>query len=411
MKKKYFLLSIFVLALATNIIFFTFVSAAQVFGDLNNDGKVNSTDSSLLKRHLLGTSTLSNPLLADVNGDGAVNSTDYSLYKRYLLNVITVFPGQTITVTPTPTIAPTITPTPVPIKIPNSGSEMDTSSIKTKYINLAYGSVSKTQTLDIYLPNEGSGPFPVIIAIHGGAFLSGSSKGTDIAPMLEGGINHGYAVVSLNYRLSSEAKFPAGVNDVKAAVRFVRANAAQYKLNTDKIAAWGFSSGGFLVSMLGTTGNVSTLNGDTKDNLNYSSDVKAVVDWSGHIDFLTMDDQFRASGIQSAFGNTNDASSPASQLIGQLITKDTALTEKANPETYISTMTAATAPAFLIQHGSSDNVVPCQQSINFAAKLKQAIGESKVTLDIINGAGHGGPEFSTASNISKIFSFLNSVFK
>ncbi|HEX9059545.1 MAG TPA: dockerin type I domain-containing protein, partial [Clostridia bacterium] len=315
MKKKYFLLSILVLALAMSMICFTFASAAPVFGDLNNDGKVNSTDSSLLKRHLLGTSTLSNPLLADVNGDGAVNSTDYSLYKRYLLNVITVFPGQTITVTPTPTI----TPTPAPIRIPTSGSEIDTSSIKTKYINLAYGSVSKTQTLDIYLPNEGSGPFPVIIAIHGGAFLGGSSKGTDIAPMLEGGINHGYAVVSLNYRLSSEAKFPAGVNDVKAAVRFVRANASKYKLNTDKISAWGFSSGGFLVSMLGTTGNVSTLNGDTQDNLNYSSDVKAVVDWSGHIDFLTMDDQFRASGIQSAFGNTNDASSPASQLIGQLI--------------------------------------------------------------------------------------------
>lgn len=388
------------------------------YGDLNGDNDVNSIDFSLMRKYLLGMTSdfpVSNGSVAgNVNGDNEVNAIDFSFMRKYLLGMISEFPvGSTIPGQPTmpPVSTPVPTKSPVPIKVPVVGGVLDASSIKTKYINVAYANVSRSQTLDIYLPNEGNGPFPVIIAIHGGAFLGGSSNGSDIAPMVENGINHGYAVVSLNYRFSTEAKFPKPMGDVKAAVRYVRANAAKYNFDTNKIAAWGDSSGGFLVSMLGTTANVSELNSDTTDNLNYSSAVNAVVDWFGHIDFLTMDEQFRASHMTSAFGDTNSTSSPASQLIGQLVTLDPVLTEKANPETYISTMTAATTPKFLIQHGSGDNIVPYQQSTNFASKLKQSIGESNVTLEIINGAGHGGPEFYTQQNLDKVMAFLDGIFK
>lgn len=162
----------------------------------------------------------------------------------------------------------------------------------------------------------------------------------------------------------------------------------------------GNSAGGYFVAMLGTSGNVSTLNGDLKDNLNYSSEVHAVVDWFGPIDFLKMDDQFKQFGVPNMLGH-NGANSPESQFIGKQITTDPATCQKANPETYISTMDVSKAPSFMIQHGSNDQLVPYQQSTNFAAKLKPVIGDSRVTIEVIQGAGHGTSEFSSANNIKK----------
>lgn len=401
MKKKYLLVLLLVISLMANIFIPATASAAQVFGDLNNDSQVDSLDLALFKSHLLGISNLGNASLADVNADGAVDAIDYSLYKQFLLKIITKFPGDQGT---TPQL-------PKPIKVGISGGSMDTSQIKTKYLNVSYANVSNTQKLDIYIPNEISGPFPVIVAVHGGAWLAGDSRGADIAPILEGGHNQGYAVVSVNYRLSGEKKFPAAVNDCKAAVRFVKANAAKYNFNADKIAAWGSSSGGHLVAMLGTTGNVTTLNGDTTDNLNFTSEVQAVVDWFGPTDFSKMDDQFKASGIPSLLGSHSAAGSPESQFIGGAVSSNPALVQQANPITYISTMTAATAPSFMIQHGSNDNLVPYQQSTILAEALIPKIGGGKAKLEIIQGASHGSQEFSSANNIQKVFAFLNGILK
>lgn len=290
------------------------------------------------------------------------------------------------------------------------GGSVDTSSITNKYLDIAYADVSETQTLDIYLPNEGEGPFPVIVAIHGGAFKMGSSTGGDVVSMIEG-VNRGYAVVSVNYRLSGEAAFPAAVNDVKAAVRFIRANADEYQLDPDRIAAWGGSAGGNLAAMLGTSATVDSLNGDVETNLEYSSEVQAVVDWFGPLDFLAMDEQFAAAGITPKFGETSSDSSPESQYIGQNITIDPELTQQANPETYVDTLSPETAPSFFIQHGTADSNVPLQQSEDFAALLETQIGSDKVTFEIIEGAGHGTSEFDAAENLDIVFAFLDSVLK
>jgi len=156
---------------------------------------------------------------------------------------------------------------------------------------------------------------------------------------------------------------------------------------------------------------VTTLDGDNNENLNYTSAIKAAVDWFGPIDFSTMDDQFKASGITSMLGSHSAANSPEGQFIGQALTATPALVQKANPESYISTMKVATAPSFLIQHGSNDNLVPYQQSTTFAEKLKAAIGGIKVTVEVIKGAGHGTQEFSSAPNITKVFNFLDPIMK
>ncbi len=240
--------------------------------------------------------------------------------------------------------------------------------------------------------------------------MSGSVTGGNFAPVLEG-LDHGYAVVSINYRGSEQAKFPAAVSDCKAAIRFIRANAGKYNLDADRIAAWGESAGGNLVSMLGTTGNVDTLNGDNKENLQYSSAVQAVVDWFGPLEFLKMDEQFASAGMTGVMGETSSQSSPESQYIGQLITKDPELARSAGPTYYISTMNAETAPSFFIEHGTLDRNIPVQQSIDFAESLKDAIGESKVQLVLLEGAGHGTSQFFEQENVDKAVAFLDSALR
>jgi len=283
---------------------------------------------------------------------------------------------------------------------------LDTSNIKTKYTDIAYGNLSEAQKLDIYLPNEGEGPFPVIIAIHGGGFMQGDKTGKDLTSMLEG-VNRGYAVVPVNYRLSGEAVFPAAISDVKAAIRYIKANAEKYNLDPGNIVAWGNSAGGNLASLVGTTGDDDSLDGENTGNLEYSSEVKAVVDWFGPLEFLKLDEQFQESGITPKLGERSSDMSPESKYIGGNITENAELAEKANPTYYIT----KDDPYFLIQHGTADPNVPIQQSIDFKGKLTNILGKEKVTLSLLEGAGHGGEQFDAKENLEEVFEFLNRVVK
>lgn len=287
------------------------------------------------------------------------------------------------------------------------GKATDTSWITNKVTDVTYGTVSATQKLDIYYPNEKSDkPYPVIIAIHGGAFKMGNKTGGDVSSILQG-VKYGYAVVSVDYRLSGEAIFPAAISDVKAAIRFIKANAEKYNIDPDRIAVWGDSAGGNLAALAGTSGDDDTLNGNNKENLEYSSAVQAVVDWFGPLNFLLMDEQFKAAGVTPKMGATSSDSSPESQYIGGNITKNVEQTKKANPENYITTVD----PYFFIQHGSADGNVPTQQSIDFAEKLTAVLGKDKVKLEILQGASHGGAQFDSEENVKKVIEFLNGILK
>ena len=163
--------------------------------------------------------------------------------------------------------------------------------------------------------------------------------------------------------------------------------------------------------MLGTAAGATDLDGDVNDTPGVSSAVQAVVDWFGPIDFLKMDAQFAAAGITPAMGKVASDSSFESKYVGQLITKDEALTRRASPATYIPGMVPATAPRWFIQHGTADTNVPTQQSVEFAATLKAAIGDDKVTVELLTGAGHGGSQFETTANLDKVFTFLDKALK
>jgi acetyl esterase/lipase len=280
----------------------------------------------------------------------------------------------------------------------------NTEGIKNKSLDVAYANKSAAQKLDIYLPEVGAGPFPVIVQIHGGAFRMGDKGDLQINASLQG-LTHGYAVVSINYRLSPEAIFPAQIQDVKAAIRFLRANAKKYKLNPDKIATWGGSAGGHLAAMAGTTGDVKEFDDASLGNANESSKVQAVVDWFGPIEFNQMDPQFRASGKGKP--DHDEVNSPESALVGKQITNAPELVKRASPATYIS----KNDPPFFIQHGTEDPLVPVEQSKNFYSAVIKVLDKDNVTLVLLEGAGHGGPQFSTVENLDKVFAFLDKYLK
>ncbi|MEJ2704593.1 MAG: alpha/beta hydrolase fold domain-containing protein [Sedimentisphaerales bacterium] len=201
--------------------------------------------------------------------------------------------------------------------------------------------------LDLYLPPKSSEPLPVIVWIHGGGWRGGSKgSGGRARPMVQ----RGYAVVDVGYRLSGEAIFPAQIEDCRAAVRWVRANAGKYGLDANRIGAWGSSAGGHLVALLGTAGDVKEF--DTEANHQYSSRVQAVCDWFGPTDFLQMD----AHMLKGSSLVHNAANSPESLLVGGPIQKEPykSLVKKADPITYVT----KDDPPFLIMHGDKDMLVP-----------------------------------------------------
>ena len=281
----------------------------------------------------------------------------------------------------------------------------NTDAIERKWLDVPYAKASRAQKLDIYLPDTGNGPFPVIVSIHGGAFKGGDKADNQLTPMLEG-LQRGYAVVSINYRLSPEAIFPAQIYDVKAAVRWIKANARLYKLNPDKIAAWGGSAGGHLSALLGTSGSVQELEDLTMGNPAKSSRIQAVVDWFGPTDFLKMDSQLKESKVKNPQLHSIP-DSPESELIGKNLTDAPDFVRIANPETYVTT----DDPPFFIQHGAIDHLVPYQQSANLASKLESVIGKEKVTFELLENNDHGGPGFTTEQNINKVFTFLDQHLK
>jgi acetyl esterase/lipase len=191
----------------------------------------------------------------------------------------------------------------------------------------------------------------------------------------------GFALASIDYRLSQVAKWPAQIDDCKAAVRWLRAHAATYGYDATKIGVVGASAGGHLAALLGTTANNSQLEGD-EGNAGVSSAVQAVVDYFGPTDFLSLADQ--VTPAQRA--NLNN---PVTHLFGTPlwndgpVLKEQAVAKEASPITYVS---AASCPFFIV-HGDRDPVVPLQQSIELNEALKKAGVDSSLT--IVKGGGHG----------------------
>jgi acetyl esterase/lipase len=282
--------------------------------------------------------------------------------------------------------------------------DADTAHVARKTFDLPYATLSEAQTLDIYYPAT-QGPFPVILWIHGGAFMGGDKRDQQLEPALKG-LERGYAVVSMNYRMSGEATFPALVHDVKTAVRWVRSNAAAHGFDPTRIAVWGGSAGGYLALMAGVAGALPEFDDPVLGNTEQSAEVQAAVAWFPPADFMTMDAQLEASGfVQTPESAHSGPQSPESLILGRQITLIPDLVRRADPAAYIR----PGLPPFFIQHGSADEIVPYQQSLVFAGKLATVNGAQTVRYELLLNARHGheDPAFKSQANVDKILDFLD----
>lgn len=249
------------------------------------------------------------------------------------------------------------------------------------------------QILDIYLPDPPSDkPLPLMIWIHGGAWMAGSQANPPVLYL----VNKGFAVASIQYRFSQDALWPAQSFDCKAAIRFLRANAAKYNFDPDHFGVGGDSAGGHLAAFIGTSGGVPEMEGDL-GNTNISSRVQAVVDWFGPTDLSAMGQQ---AGPHSTIQH-DSPDAPEAKLLGGPIQEKRDLARTANPLTYID----KNDPPFLIMHGDKDQLVPLAQSVMLAKALMDAGVE--VTMKTIPGANHEGPQFRTPESQRLIEAFLS----
>jgi acetyl esterase/lipase len=249
------------------------------------------------------------------------------------------------------------------------------------------------QNFNLYLPrNKGAQPFPLVVWIHGGAWMMGSKEWDNVKYL----VREGYAIASVDYRFTPEAPFPAQIQDCNAALNFILAHAADYGVDATRFVIGGGSAGGHLALMLG-------LAREQKDfGANPAVKPLAIMDFFGPADLTRMKSDLEAIHSQKGLDALQDA---GSKLLGTPLDEAADKAKIASPINYVS----ATAPPIIIFQGSQDGMVPVAQSERLHAALDRAGVENQ--LVVIDGAGHDGPLFSTPEEQLKVIHFLKEVVK
>lgn len=244
-----------------------------------------------------------------------------------------------------------------------------------------------TLALDLYKPGKQTGP--LIVYVHGGAWRSGSKKEMPLGDLTESG----YPVATVDYRLSTVARFPAQIHDIKAAIRFLRANASQLNINAKQIVIAGSSAGGHLAALVGVTNGNRALEGEIGEHKNESSDVQAIISFFGASDLTTILKQSTPHGLS--------VREPALDLLlGAQPDKVPDLARLASPVFHVD----KNDPPLLLFHGDQDPQMPINQSHQLQGAYERA--GAKVTFKVLHGAAHGGKIFYEPEQIAFIKDFL-----
>jgi acetyl esterase/lipase len=254
--------------------------------------------------------------------------------------------------------------------------------------NIPYAQVAgRTLALDLHLPANAR-QAPLVVFLHGGAWRAGDKS--EYPKFL---VQRGYAVASVDFRSSSDARFPAQVHDIKAAIRFLRAQAKQYGYRADRIAVAGSSSGAHLAALVATTNGIAELEGNEGEHAKESSAVQAVVSWFGASNLSTILAQSTPFGL--------NVREPALKLLlGGTPEEVPSLARLASPITHVD----AKDPPALLLHGDQDRQMPVNQTLELEAGYRRA--GVPVELVIVDGAGHGGDVFYTGDPGERVIAFL-----
>jgi acetyl esterase/lipase len=265
------------------------------------------------------------------------------------------------------------------------------------YFELPYAVVPgfRPLVLDLHVPTKNtSDPVPVVVYAHGGGFVGGTRTMGPWAFLLDAG----YAVASVDYRLGGECRFPGPIGDVAAAVRWVRAHAAEYGLDPGRVAGFGSSAGAYLMNAVALASHRPDLVGRLGATPEVSCELTAVIDHYAPVDFLRLDDDADENAAESACG----PGSPLAQFLGFVPSAQPGEADRANLCRYASTA----SPPFLIAHGDADGVVGIGQSRRLHDALVSA--GARAELIVVPGGGHGSPEFDQPAMHDRVLAFLES---
>lgn len=275
--------------------------------------------------------------------------------------------------------------------------KLDHSHITRKHINIAYGE-AKNQKMNIYLPESGDGPFPVIFFLHGGGWQGGSRHDTQVNPFLHG-IERGYAVISCGYRLMPEVNYPENLYDVKAALRFIGEHGSKYMLDTEHLVIAGASAGAHLAMMTAFTQGMPAFEGS---EISTAPVIRAVVDQFGPTDFAMENAQFEESG----YARMNPPAPAGKGTADRLLNADTSV----NPHlvSFVSPIMNVhkDIPPVLILHGKYDPMVPYQQSVTLYDKICKICGEGHAKLIISDECTHADTKYESEPYTTEIFTFI-----
>ena len=265
------------------------------------------------------------------------------------------------------------------------------------------------RTLDIYLPNEGEGPYPVVLDIFGGGWCYGHKSSHKLEPALNL-LRRGFAVVSINYSLSYQARFPVQVLEVKAAIRYVRKHAAEYQLDPDRIALLGESAGAHLAALSACSSATGELTDPSWPNQDVSDQVQAVIAVYCPVHLGIMKEVFevekQAWGLGTLIEEYGEADSMESILLGGAVKDVPDMVDMANPCSYLNEK----CPPFLFLHGDKDQVEPIVGAMVFAAKIMHATSLENVQFQVVKGAHHDIHDFEAEWIYDVEAAFLNKIF-
>lgn len=263
--------------------------------------------------------------------------------------------------------------------------------------DIRYADRSVRNVLDLAIP-DGDGTPPLVAFIHGGAFFMGDK--TDCAPERTALLEAGFAVASLSYRFSSEAIWPAQLDDLKDAFAFLRTHAADFGYDGARMASFGPSAGGHLSASVGIALAVDP-----------ATRIDASVVWFPPVDFPTMDEDIIATRVDRATGRNDGPDSPESRLIGACVAENPDLARAAGPLARLADLPpGAHLPEMLIMHGALDPYIASAQARRLHLAVAKHGTATRLDLDILPRGTHGGGEFTEPQTIKRVVDFLNTSF-